>query len=165
VADQWSIHLDDEAFMRALGRFTLRISDLRPFWPLVIPIFIGWMHEQFESEGRFGGHPWPALSDDYAEQKARDHPGAGILVAEGDLRQAASRPRRHVLPHELTLEVDWESEKGEPVDLSWHQEGTAKMPARPLLFGEPLPMQARAELDRAAELYVAESIRLSGLKL
>jgi hypothetical protein len=165
VADNFTFRIDDEAFQRALRRFTLRITDLRPFWPLVVPIFIGWMREQFDSEGSFGGHPWPALSQDYAERKGVDKPGKGILVYEGDLRKAASNPKRHVLPMVLELEVDWEGEKGKPVDLEWHQKGTNKMPARPLLFGEPLPALARVELDRAAELYVEESIRLSGLRL
>jgi hypothetical protein len=163
MADSFNVTVEDEAFLRALSRFTLMISDLRPFWPLVVPLFIGWMREQFETEGEFAGQHWAALSESYAEQKARKYPGKGILVAEGDLRQAASRPKRLATGSTLELTVDWAGQKGKEVDLGWLQEGTARMPARPLLFGEPLPARARFELDAVAGRYVQEAIGRSGL--
>lgn len=45
----------------------------------------------FESEGRGS---WPPLSEAYAQRKAILHPGKPILVAEGDLREAATSAER-----------------------------------------------------------------------
>jgi phage gpG-like protein len=45
----------------------------------------------FESEGE---GTWPALSEAYAQRKAILHPGKPILVAEGDLRAAATSAER-----------------------------------------------------------------------
>jgi hypothetical protein len=70
------------------------------------------------------------------------YPGKGILVATGDMKRAASAPRACVTPTSLTLTID------DP-KLQYHQDGTDRMPARPLVFGDPLPPEARAELDRS----------------
>ena len=114
-----------------------------PFWPSVVPVFIQWMKQQFETEGEFGGHKWARLSPSYAAWKAVHYPTRGILYAEGDLRQAASRPTRRVTPSTLTMTIS------DP-KIQYHEKGTPHMPARPLLFGDPLPSSAAADLDRAA---------------
>jgi hypothetical protein len=128
------------------------LSDLRPFWPLVVPIVTGWWREQFDTEGGFAGRPWAALSPAYAEWKAQKYPGKTILQATGDLRQAASRPSRTSTPRSLTLSID------DP-KLEYHQDGTGRMPARPLVFGDPLPPAAALEIEAAAERYVGDFLR------
>ena len=148
---------------RAIQRLIVGLRDLRSFWPSVVPLFIGWMRRQFETQGGYGGQPWAPLSAEYAAWKAARYPGRGILVAEGDLRQAASRPERRVTPSTLTLSIDWAGTKGQPVDLRWHQEGNSDMPARPLLFDQ-LPLSARIELEDVAEDYVRDLARRLGLR-
>lgn len=152
MADGWhiSIHGDREVNTR-IQQFELLLSDLRPFWPMVVPLFAGWMRQQFDTEGAFAGRPWPRLSPQYALFKSRVRPGKKILQFDGDLRQAVSRPRRQAGPRSLTLTID------DP-KVEYHQEGKG-VPARPLVFGSPLPFAAARELDLAAERYVGDFLR------
>jgi hypothetical protein len=136
-------------------RFAAFLGDLRSFWPLVVPLFIGWMREQFSTEGAFGGQPWTPLSPDYAAAKAVQYPGKGILVASGKMKKAASMPRRIVTPRTLTLSIDSDY-------LQYHQEGTDRMPKRPLIF-DLLPAPAQAELTEAANIYVRDIAHRLGL--
>jgi hypothetical protein len=151
VPDQLRIttHGFDEADLR-IKRVGLLLSDLRSFWPLVVPIFIGWMRSQFASEGTFSGERWSPLSTPYATWKSIHYPGKPILQATGALRRAASMPTRRATPRSLTLTIH------DP-KISYHQEGTDKMPARPLIFST-LPPIARRELQLVAERYVREVI-------
>jgi hypothetical protein len=146
----------------ALARFGALMANLMPFWPKLVPLFISWMREQFETEGAFAGDPWEQLSEPYATQKARLNPGKGILVASGDLRGAASRPERFPTPRTLTLRVNEAGYEHHGPILEYLQKGTTNMPARPLLF-ETLPLPAQAELQVAAEEYVREALLISGL--
>jgi hypothetical protein len=159
----FDLDLDDAEVRRKLQWLVAQLLDLRPFWPKVSSLAIGWWGAQFETEGVFGGHPWPPLSPGYGAWKAATHPGRGLLVLERDLREAASRPDRLTSPTTLTLTIPWARMKGENVDLDWHQRGTDRMPARPLIFGDPLPPQARVELDIAMDEYLDDLIRRSGL--
>lgn len=133
----------DERAKRDLARLALFMNDLRPFWPLVVPLFIGWMGAQFATEGAFGGQPWAPLK---ASTLARKGGGKSILIDTGAMRRAASFPSRSVSPRTLTLTI---------VDpkIEYHQEGTTKMVARPVIFSD-LPPTAEAELKLAAEGYV-----------
>lgn len=141
---------------RALLRYVSFMLDLRPFWPRVVPAFIRWMRMQFESEGSYGGSPWAPLSPEYLAWKMVHYPGKSILQAEGDLRQAASRPEREARPLDLVLTI---------VDpkIEYHQEGTDNMPARPLIF-EHLPPDAVLELEDLAEEYADDMARRAGFK-
>ena len=153
MSEGFHIEVDDDAALRDLNRIAAFLLDLRPFWPKVVPVFIAWMRAQFETEGAFAwGQPWAPLSPSYAAWKAIAHPGKGILIAEGDLRRAASNPIRRATPSSLTLTID------DP-KLQHHETGTANMPARPLLFGDPLPIAASAMLDHAVESYVDDLVR------
>jgi hypothetical protein len=134
---------------RRIRALAVGLSDLRPFWPMVVPLFIDWMRQQFETEGAFGGRPWSPLSPAYALFKSSVRPGRKILYFDGDLRRAASQPRRVATPTRLTLIID------DPKAIR-HQEGTDRMPARPIIFGDPLPPQARTDIDRAAGKYVRD---------
>jgi hypothetical protein len=145
----------DEAYQRKLAQLELFLEDLRTFWPLLVPVFIGWMGAQFVSEGGWGGQTWAPLSPGYAAEKSRTHPGRSILIREGNLRRAASEPRREATPRTLTLWID------DPV-AAYHQEGTDDMPARPLI-PSPLPAAAHRDIDIAAQEYVSTLVRRIGL--
>lgn len=141
-----------------------QLLDLRPFWPKVVTLAIEWWGAMFDTAGAFAGRPWAPLSPAYAAWKAIRYPGRGILVAERDLRQAASLPDRLATPTSLTLTIPWARLKGEPVELAWHQLGTTQgMPARPLLFGDPLPPAAAVGLSLAMDSYLDELIGRAGL--
>lgn len=145
----------DEEARRKLAQLQLFLDDLRPFWPSLVPLFIGWMGDMFASEGGAGGREWAPLSPAYAVEKARTHPGKTILIRDGDLRRAASEPHRVPTPRTLTLTI-------EDPKVGYHQEGTDRMPARPLI-PDPIPAAWERDIDRAADEYVSTLIRRLGL--
>lgn len=106
------------------------------------------MGEQFGSSGGWGGEQWAPLSESTILQKAQHGGGSSILIDTGQLRQAASRPTRLATPSSLTLTI-------EDRTIEWHQEGTDRMPARPVI-PDALPVSAEVELELAADRYVAE---------
>lgn len=137
---------------RRFRALQLALTDLRPFWPLVVPVVTGWWRRQFQTEGAYAGIPWPALA---AKTLARKLAGGGrsqILQDTGQLLRAASNPRRHATPSMLTLTIDDSGPAHGPV-LQYHQTGDG-VPKRPVVFGDPLPPLARAELNAAADVYV-----------
>lgn len=136
---------------RQLQRLVLFLSDLRSFWPKVVPLFVGWMGRQFDTEGSFAGARWAPLAPSTVDRKARLGLRPQILQATGALRGAASRPSRKATPRSLTLTIT------DP-KLPFHQEGTSRMPARPLIF-DRLPAEAERELEDAARDYVQDLIR------
>lgn len=156
------IEIDGAAELeKRLAMFEATIRDLRSFWPSVVPLFIKWMRQQFETEGAFMGTPWAPLTARYAAWKGVHYPGKGLLYAEGDLRRGASLPQRDAGPTHLTLSIGW-PKAGENLDPDWHQSGTSKMVARPLL-AEHLPPEAQDDLERAATDYVTDNARRFGL--
>lgn len=140
-----------DAAERNLRGFAATMLDLRPFWPLVVPLFISWMAQQFDTEGDWGGEAWAPLTADYAAYKAQRYPGKSILIASGELRQAASRPARIATPSSLTLTISDRT-------IEYHQDGSDKMPARPVIPDE-LPFSAEAQLELAAEGYIQDMAR------
>lgn len=158
------VTVDDRDAQQRIQRLALFLSDLRPFWPIVKRLVAGrdgWWARQFATEGGFGGAPWAELSPRYAALKATVFPGKPILQAAGGVRRAASNPKVSAGPRSLTLTIDDAGEehglrrRTGPV-LQYLQEGTARMPARPLVFGDPLPPAATAELEAAADRFVRD---------
>lgn len=165
----------------ALQKLVELIVDLRLFWPMTVPLFVGWIGRQFDTEGEYFGDAWAPLSDAYLAWKTRHYPDKGILSAEGDLRRAATHPKRTVTSESIVLRiVPYEKTErstdltpsgktsrkrvgiGKTIDPDWFQSGTDKMPARPLL-ADDLPQEAKDELRSAAESYVNENARKLGL--
>lgn len=161
---------------RALSILLAGLTDLRPFWPLVVPTFIRWMREQFDTEGEWGGEHWAPLSPDYLARKMVLYPGKPILQATGDLRQAASRPRRRATAQFLELIVDdsgYTHGRGAARAVGpYHQFGggsaeiggqEGRPPRRPII-PEELPPEAIADLHQLAEGYVDDLARRVGLR-
>jgi hypothetical protein len=144
-----TVHAEDAE--RQIRFLALGLSDLRSFWPKVVPLFISWMREQFDSQGGFGGQGWAPLAFSTVQRKAALGLRPQILQATGAMKGAASRPSRSVTSRSLTLTID------SPY-AGFHQEGTSKMPARPLIF-EDLPGPAERDLEEAAEDYVQDLLR------
>lgn len=143
------VHFDDHGSQERIQRLAVFLTDLRSFWPLVVPLATSWWRRMFETDGEFGGERWAALSPEYEAWKSVHFPGKGILQRTGEMKRAVSNPSRAVTPTSLTLTI-------EDPKLPYHQEGTANMPQRLLVFGEPLPGEAQLELDAAAEAYVTD---------
>jgi len=156
-----------DAREQALVRLVAATTDLRLFWPRLVPLFVSWMREQFDSEGDWGGEHWAPLTEPYATTKALAYPGKGILYATGDLRMAASLPVRHVTASTLELVIDDSGYKhGGNVARSvgpYHQEGTDSMVARPIL-PDILPAEAQLQVHEAADAYVDELVDRLGLR-
>jgi hypothetical protein len=145
----------DDAYERKLELLRLQLQDLRSFWPMLVPLVGAWMGTLFETEGASIGRKWAPLSPTYAREKARSHPGRSILIREGGLRDAASRMSRVATPRTLTMSID------DPV-AAFHQTGTDKMPARPLI-PDVLPPEWARDVDLAATEYVSTLVRDLGL--
>lgn len=152
MSDLVRVSGDDEA-ERRIQALALHLSDLRNFWPLVVPVFTSWMRRQFDSEGEFGGQRWQALAPATVDRKRALGQRLSILQATGQLKQAASKPQRRATPRSLVLTIDDSGPAHGPI-LQYHQKGTDRMPARPLVFGSPLPTEAQAELQAVADRYV-----------
>lgn len=156
MADKITVHVTgDDAYRKKLAQLELFLEDLRPFWPLLVPVFIGWMGAQFSSEGGWGGEAWAPLSPQYAVWKSQHYPGRTILIREGAMRRSSSQPRREATPRTLTL---WIDDPKAPL----HEEGTDRMPARPLI-PEPLPQAAFRDVEHAADQYMSTLVRRLGL--
>ena len=145
------VRVDSDDAERRIRQLALGLSDLRSFWPKVVPLAIGWFREQFESEGRFGSDGWAALAPSTVLYKSLAGLRPQILQATGAMKQAASSPSRQVTARSLTLTID------DP-KIGWHQQGTSTMPARPVIFSD-LPGQAERELREAATEYVEDLLR------
>jgi len=152
---------------RRLRMLATAVSDLRLFWPRLVPVVTSWWRRNFETSGAFGGRPWAPLSEPYALAKSKNAPGKPLLVYASGIKRAAARPIRTQSARTLTLTID-DSDYGhgpkriKSAILAFHQEGAGHLPARPLVFGEPLPPQAEEELRIAAETYLTDFLRRLG---
>ena len=155
---------DQESRLRAV---VAAVTDLRAFWPMLVPVVTGWWRRQFETGGAFGGRPWAPLTEPYGDYKATKAPGKPLLVYSSGLKRAAARPIRTQSPRTLTLTID-DSDYGHGPKkvkrsiVSFHQEGTTRMVARPIVFGDPLPPEAQGELQAVAEAYLTDFLRRLG---
>ena len=83
---------------------------------------------QFDSEGGYGGTPWAPLSKNYAAWKARNFPGNQILVLSGQLKESLIEGDADIIE---AMHAFYGTRL--PV-ASFHQFGTSRMPARPVVF-------------------------------
>lgn len=130
---------------------------------------------QFASEGSTGvSGKWSPLAPEYAAWKNRNAPGAPILVG---LRPVAKGSRSHPNSQETyTVSgkmrdsvLDPASMHVEPMRLiysptsniaGFHQTGTSRMPARPIISLSPMELRA---FDRYVVVYLDKLIKETGL--
>lgn len=156
MTDFLKIRVDSRDADRQIRLLAVGLTDLRPFWPRVVPLATGWWKRQFDTEGAFGGRPWSPLAASTVARKVALGRRTSILQETGQLRRAASQPERKASPRSLVLTIDDAGPEHGPV-LQYHQEGEG-VPERPLVFGSPLPPSAAMELEREAEAYVRDLI-------
>jgi hypothetical protein len=151
----------------ALARMIAALTDMRLFWPRLVPLWVQWMQERFESEGEFGGDHWAPLNESYLARKMTMYPGKGILYATGQLRRQASRPRRVSTPTSITFYIDdFARKEGGEMNLDWFQQGTDSAPARPLIpesWNAKLPTTMMEQVELEAQEYVDELAAKLGL--
>ena len=107
---------------RELERLDERISNYAPFWRSVaIPLIKRQISETFDQEGP----GWSPLSD--STLKSRLYPGLPILQQTGALRSSlVDNPIIRISQNQLTFGSN------NPY-IQYHEQGTVKMPARPIL--------------------------------
>lgn len=119
--------------LKQLEGLVVRVQDATPAWPAVGDIISRSVAQRFATQGSSGGAPWKPLSPEYAARKAKQRPGAKILVFNGGLRaEVTSRP----------MDIERYERRRATFGISsavasYHQHGTRTMPARPILEATP----------------------------
>lgn len=119
-----------EPFQEAMVTYR-RTQTFRPFWQDVVSLLHVHEENTFAREGAYEGlRKWAALSPEYARWKARVAPGAPILTLTGRLRRSLAGQTADSI-----VEIDdFRLVYGTAVPYAiYHQMGTRKMPARPML--------------------------------
>lgn len=104
-----------------------RMRDLRPVWPSLQSSLKNYMISNFTAQGLPSGG-WKPLDAEYASWKATNFPGAPMLVQSGELfRQVSQGPKLESGARDAKFKFSGKIAR-------FHQYGTEKMPARPILF-------------------------------
>lgn len=146
-----------EAAVETLTRISRKLKNLREFYEdNFYPKILRDFDKIFESEGR---PTWAALSEKYAEYKARHYPLAGILERSGDLRDSytiSSHPDHNVEITNRTISVYSSVEYA-----SLHESGTGNMPDRPVVGAIELDTGLRNQYNKLLRRHVQKVIRES----
>lgn len=104
-----------------------RMKDLRPVWPKLHESLKSYMIGNFTAQGLPSGG-WKPLDAEYASWKAKNFPGAPMLVQSGGLfRQVMKGPKLEGMMRGARFQFTGKVAR-------FHQYGTTEMPARPILF-------------------------------
>lgn len=141
--------LGDVALDRTLGRVAEGVEDMRPAWQALARRFETAMERQFESEGSWGGTPWPPLSPDYARWKARVAPGQPILrltnLLVDSLTDLESPASVHVIEPDFMV-------LGTAVEYgAFHHEGAGNLPQRKIVA---LPEAERRQWVKVVQRFI-----------
>ena len=121
---------DTKEFVRRFDRFASDLTDNTEIWDAMADTLEDEVAKSFQTEGTHTGARWHPLSRRYAMVKARRFPGKRILEATGRLRQSFKRGGRDHVRSIRPRRMVW----GSSVQyFSYHQEGTRRMPRRPIL--------------------------------
>ncbi len=79
----------DKETVARLKKAGVQLNDFsEEFKSLSNPLLDYFSNSVFETEGQIFGEPWPKLKPEYEFRKRVVFPGAGILVASGDMKKA-----------------------------------------------------------------------------
>jgi len=121
------VELNDDGTKDYLDDVKKRMRDLSPVWPKVHQSLKAYMIENFTAQGLPAGG-WKPLDAEYASWKTRTFPGAPMLVQTGSLFQRIARgPKLDGGARTASFTFTGKITR-------FHQYGTEKMPARPILF-------------------------------
>jgi phage gpG-like protein len=117
----------DEDAAEYLKDVRSRMKDLRPVWPRLHQSLKAYMISNFTAQGLPSGG-WKPLDAEYASWKTENFPGAPILVQTGELfRQVTQGPKLEGMMRGARFKFTGKIAR-------FHQYGTERMPARPILF-------------------------------
>lgn len=126
-----------DALSRVLQDISDDVQNWRPALEQMAADFYQTQGNVFQNEGSFEGlSGWPPLSPQYAIWKSNNYAGRPMLVLTGRLRAALTTPGapgsiKQLDDRNLTLGVDVPVGSYNLARL--HQDGTSRMPARPVL--------------------------------
>lgn len=148
---RWEV-VGETQLRRRLSGIALQLTDYRePLQQLADEVIYPEIRQQFEAQGN---PPWPSLTSRYAARKARQYPGAGILVRTGDLKRSLTTKRARgsiysLTEHQLVIGSRLRTPGGRWNLGLLHQKGAprAKLPARP-----PLRLTPQKQF-RAVEIF------------
>ena len=123
------VSIDTKELRKNLDTFSKKLDDLSPFWESFTPVVQNLFRDVFINEGNVPGFSkWAALSPLYSAWKSANYPGQTILRLTDRLyNETVNNPIVTISPNEMTY--------GTNVPYAQYlEEGTSKMPPRPL-FG------------------------------
>jgi len=115
-----------------------RLPDFQPIFREILADFCKELEKQFAMEGGHLSGKWDSLSKSYGAWKEKYYPGTTILVATGRMQYLSTDPTKNV--HFTKSEMI----KYVPTYYTmYHQTGTSKMVARPLVQFIPSDIQKK----------------------
>ncbi len=118
-----------DPFVAQLERFQQNFTTAEPAFEAMAEFQRSIWQRQFDQEGAYTGTKWAALTPPYGRWKQRHFPGKPILELTGDLRESMTQR-----PFGIDVITDDQMVIGTGVPYaSYHQRGTEKMPARPII--------------------------------
>jgi hypothetical protein len=142
VAPKSTVQFDWEPSLKEfhfrLSRFGENISDFSPLFLEIGQLFKQEMAATFVTQGGASGGEWEPLSPAYAAWKSKKFPGRGIGFLTGALMASMTGgPGYTEIITPLTVEFG-EADDSPPTEYAkYFDEGTDKMPARPVLRYAP----------------------------
>lgn len=144
--------IDTDDLIEYLEDLKLRMIDLQPVFERYGEYIVGdHIPNQFAAQGTPRG--WAALSPAYARWKAVNFPGMPLLQRTGRMKRGFSfeaRPRSLRVINRVTA--------GQSTNIPrwrFHQEGTSRMPARPML---QFTNKDRDKMHEFVEAYLREAL-------
>jgi len=120
----------EEQIKRSFSRFADNVSNATEPFKEISEDFKKIEQKQFDSEGSYGGQGWAKLSTNYAEWKAKNYPGAKILVQSGLMKGSLMGENPYYLENiqplymEVGTRIPW---------AIYHQTGGGKLPQRKII--------------------------------
>ena len=120
----------EEQIKRSFSRFAENVNNATEPFKEIAADFKKIEQNQFESEGSYGGGSWAELSKNYSEWKAKNFPGAKILVLSGLMRESLIGENPYYVENIQPLYM----EVGTRVPYAiYHQQGGSKLPQRKII--------------------------------
>lgn len=142
-------------FMLLLDGMKDALGDFSPFWGQAAPDFYAAMEKQFASEGAAYGSPWAALEASYAAWKSGHGYPSSILQRSRAMKGSLTGGAGGFLKtgrQAMKIGTEVTGNQGQTYAL-FHQKGTSRMPARPLIT-EAMAKELGEQWGKKAHLFL-----------
>lgn len=135
------------AYQLRLQALAHRANNMSPVLHHIGEAWLRWNEEQFGTEGRrYLGRKWTKLNFDYLKRRG---PGTILFRFGGLFDAVTSEENLRVTDSSVSFDLDGDMNRlGD-----WHQRGTSKMPARPVVS---FTAADRKWMNEAAETYLVD---------